>query len=140
MATLGPSTAIAVGDVGTILRTDDGGVTWTRQSSGTTGPLVAVSFPDQNTGAAVGAGGTILRTDDAGATWSPQSSGTTQPLAAVSFIDANTGIVVGYPGTGHRRRRQFNDSAHYDGRRVTLRISLGVIQKQYAIGLEPGDR
>ncbi len=43
-------TVTAVGDLGTILRTTDGGATWTPQTSGTTGPLYGVSFVDANTG------------------------------------------------------------------------------------------
>jgi photosystem II stability/assembly factor-like uncharacterized protein len=43
-----------VGAEGTILRTLNGGVTWTPQSSGTTNALVGVSFVDANTGWAVG--------------------------------------------------------------------------------------
>jgi photosystem II stability/assembly factor-like uncharacterized protein len=52
----------AVGDSGTILRTSDGGDSWTLQSSGTHAALLGVSFVDANTGTAVGSGGTILRT------------------------------------------------------------------------------
>lgn len=64
---IGPTTLVAVGDFGTIIRTDDGGATWTLQSSGTTNSLLGVSFVDANTGIAVGDSGTILRTDDGGA-------------------------------------------------------------------------
>src|SRR5215471_6169561 len=71
------STVVAAGEDGTILRTDDAGATWTRQSSGTTNILSGVSFVDADTGTAVGASGTILRTDDGGAIWRPQSSGRT---------------------------------------------------------------
>jgi photosystem II stability/assembly factor-like uncharacterized protein len=53
--------------VGTILRTTDGGATWTSQASGTNNPLFGVAFTDANTGTAVGDGGTILRTTDGGA-------------------------------------------------------------------------
>src|SRR5215471_18871486 len=53
------STVVVVGNLGTILRTDDGGATWTPQSSGTTKSLFGVSFVDANTGTAVGGLGTI---------------------------------------------------------------------------------
>src|SRR5713226_1443217 len=98
-ATLDPSTVVAVGAGGTILRTTNGGATWTPQSSGTTHWLFGVSFVDANTGTAVGAAGTILLTTDGGATWTPQSSGTTNPLLGVAFVDANTGAGVGDFGT-----------------------------------------
>ena len=87
----------AVGDFGTILRTTDGGTTWTSQTSGTTSDLWDVSFIDANTGIAVG--GTILRTIDGGTTWTSQTSGTTRILFGVSFTDADTGTAVGGSGT-----------------------------------------
>ena len=59
----------AVGDAGTILRTPDGGATWTRQTSGTINALLGVSFVDANIGTAVGWHGTILRTTNGGVTW-----------------------------------------------------------------------
>src|SRR5215467_9921904 len=73
-ATPDPSTMVAVGYGGTILRTTDGGATWTPQFSGTTNILYGVSFVDANTGTAVGGNGTILRTTDGGATWTVQRS------------------------------------------------------------------
>ena len=98
------NTGTAVGWFGTILRTDDGGATWTSQNRPALF-LSAVSFVDANTGTAVGAddgradSGTILRTDDGGATWTRQSSGTNNYLYGVSFVDANTGTAVGGAGT-----------------------------------------
>ena len=54
---------------GTILKTIDGGTTWTTLSSGTTNDLNSVYFTDANTGYAVGDTGTILKTIDGGTTW-----------------------------------------------------------------------
>ena len=68
---------IAVGHSGSILRSGNGGSSWTIQSSGTTADLLGVSFAD------------------AKATWNAQFSGTTNILNAVSFVDANTGTAVG---------------------------------------------
>ena len=56
----------AVGGAGAIIRTTDGGATWTAQSSGVTNTLYGVSFTDANKGTAVGNAGTILRTTDGG--------------------------------------------------------------------------
>jgi len=64
------NTGTAVGTYGTILRTTNGGDTWTRQTSGTTEWLFGISFTDANTGTAVGAVGIILHTTNGGATWS----------------------------------------------------------------------
>ncbi len=89
----------AVGELGTILRSLDGGFTWTPQFSGTTNHLLAVSFVDANIGSTVGYSGTILRTTDGGAIWTPQDSGTFVDLFGVSFVDANNGMAVGDFGT-----------------------------------------
>ena len=88
------NTMIAVGDQGSILRTTDGGATWTQISSGTTAGLSGVSFAGANTGVAVGGQGVILRTMDGGATWTLEPSLTTSALNDVSFIDASTATVV----------------------------------------------
>jgi len=87
--------ATAVGAGGTILRTDDGGDTWTPQDSGTHNPLSGVSLVDDCTGTVVGAAGTILRTDDCGNTWNAQDSGTSVNLSGVFTVDANTAFAVG---------------------------------------------
>ena len=70
----------AVGTEGTILKTTDGGTTWTRKNSNTTQTLKAVQiistggsdttyhYPD-TVGYAVGAGGTVTKTTDGGSTW-----------------------------------------------------------------------
>ena len=90
---------VAVGSFGVILRSADGGATWTLQSSGTDKVFLGVSFTDANTGTAVGEDSTILRTLDGGATWTPQDSGTTNWLFGVSFTDTSNGTAVGLNGT-----------------------------------------
>jgi len=102
-----PSTVVAVGELGTILRTTDGGATWTLPSSETTADLIGVCFVDANIGTAVGgfydlppmAQRVIVRTTDGGVTWTRQLSERGDILRAVSFADANTGTVVGDYGT-----------------------------------------
>src|SRR5262249_30875333 len=70
VAVASQETAIAVGELGTILRTTDGGTTWTIQDSGTTAQLSGVAFADVTTGVSVGYPGSgpgssvILRTTD----------------------------------------------------------------------------
>ena len=70
-------TAISVGYSGTILKTSDGGSTWSIQNSGTTNNLTSVHFIDAQTGWAVGWNGTILKTNNGGTTWVLEISGTT---------------------------------------------------------------
>jgi len=100
VSALDANTVIAVGDVGTVIKTMDGGRTWVVQTNagGMTNRLFGVSFVDANTGTAVGAiglWGTILRTTDGGAAWNSQSSEARLPLYGVSFVDVNMGTAVG---------------------------------------------
>jgi hypothetical protein len=69
VACLSPSTCVAVGDRGTILRSTDGGSTWRRQPSGTTNDLDDVACLSPSTCVVVGDRGTILRTTNGGTTW-----------------------------------------------------------------------
>ncbi len=92
-------TGWAVGDYGTILKTQNGGATWTAQTSGTTSYLKSVYFSDNQTGWAVGQGGTILKTKNGGVTWTAQTSGAINWLHSVYFSDSQTGWAVGGLGT-----------------------------------------
>ena len=79
------NTGTAVGGLGTILHTTDGGSSWTSQASGTGSSLHGVCFTDVNTGTAVGYDGLILRTTNGGMSWMRQSSGTTIELYAAAW-------------------------------------------------------
>src|SRR4030095_13130929 len=61
-------TGIAVGSLGTIMKTNNGGVNWFVQNSNTTADLSEVSFIDQNNIITVGVN-TILRTSNGGLNW-----------------------------------------------------------------------
>ena len=103
---LNPSIGWALGD-GTILRTTNGGTTWTRVRAPSPGLIYAFTSVDANTGWAVGGAptyypsdaGTILKTTDGGISWTKQSSGTSNALYAVTFLNASTGWAVGAGGT-----------------------------------------
>ncbi len=88
----------AVGQVGVIIRTNDGGINWQLQSSGVNTHLFGVSFTDADNGTAVGAQGVILRTNNGGVSWTQQQSGITTALRGVFFTDANNGWAVGAQG------------------------------------------
>jgi photosystem II stability/assembly factor-like uncharacterized protein len=93
------NTGWAVGDVGTILRTIDGGSNWIIQTNITTNSLRSVYFTDSDTGWVVGDSGTILKTTDGGNNWVSQSIESTNDLSSVFFTDSFTGWTVGYNGT-----------------------------------------
>jgi len=82
-----------------LLKTSDGGSTWTTQTSGTNTWLRSIYFRDSNTGWTVGNNGTILMTEDGGDNWSTRRSFTNNTLNSVCFADDNTGWVVGESGT-----------------------------------------
>ena len=84
-----------VGDQGHIWRSDDGGTTWTPQSSGTDAGLLRVQFVSTSTGWIVGALGKILKTTDGGSTWNSLNSGTSEHLRGLSFVSASTGWLAG---------------------------------------------
>jgi photosystem II stability/assembly factor-like uncharacterized protein len=95
----------ACGDVGTIIKTVDGGATWLPQVSGVTGSLSAASFFDSLRGVIAGydvpapAGtSTALRTSDGGATWVAQSLGVLSTVFDVEMVTPAIGWVCGlYP-------------------------------------------
>ena len=91
---------VAVGAAGTVLASDDQGLTWYAVTSGITTDLYALDVGD-NVFVAVGALGVILTSQD-GLTWEPVDSGTFWDLWDVSVLNAeytavgdNDVIVVG---------------------------------------------
>ncbi len=90
----------AGGDDGLMMRSADGGATWTRVGSGlTSGSLEDVDAVDRTRAWAVGERGLILRTRDGGATWTRQRSAVTNTLNGVSFGTTRSGFAVGNAGT-----------------------------------------
>ena len=106
-----PQNGWAVGIVGTIIHTADGGKTWERQQSGTQKHLFTVHFPDKNNGWAAGDVMTLIHTSDGGKTWEPQAvqeMGDENVFASeviyngIFFHDANEGWLVGEFGAIYR--------------------------------------
>ncbi len=162
------NTATAVGANGTIIRTTNGGTTWTNQVSGTTAPLFGVCFTDVNQGTAVGGtnyfqggGGAqmmrslrsysvlqtsvedhsvILHTSDGGGTWVRQFSGASKALFDICFIDRDRGIAVGDGGTILRTTDGGTTWAQQTrGDTVCLRgVSFTDVNTGTAVGWSPG--
>ncbi|MGH9768974.1 MAG: WD40/YVTN/BNR-like repeat-containing protein, partial [Blastocatellia bacterium] len=88
-----------VGADGRILHSEDGGINWRRQESGTQDELVHVKFVNDKRGWVVGAKGTILYTDDGGRTWERQNAGTTNHLYHIETRGKENAWVVGDKGT-----------------------------------------
>ena len=82
-------TGYAVGSAGTIIKTTDGGATWSIYSSGTGNMLFSVFFTDANNGFAAGTcstGDLILKTSDAGNSWSTVFSDSEPGLESISSL------------------------------------------------------
>ena len=87
------------GSEGTILRTADGGVTWTQQTSNTTADLIGIFFFDAQNGWAVGSKNTIMNTTDGGTTWTQQKTSTaSDAIRAVVFTSLDSGLSAGSGG------------------------------------------
>ncbi len=98
-----PNRSYAVGDSGTVLRTSDGGKSWTSLFDGTlyekTGvPFYGASFPDSTNGFVVGGLGSIIHTTDGGSHWTDQSLNTSTFFRAVTFYNSRIGYAVGDAG------------------------------------------
>ena len=97
-----PQSVWAVGDQGTILRTEDGGGSWKPGSTGTNYPLYYLTFATHQSGWAVGGKPPtciILRTEDGGSSWKPQTNGNKAALYSVAFVTPQLAWAVGYGGS-----------------------------------------
>jgi len=94
---------IAVGEVGTILKTTDGGDSWTLKQSPSNVNIETITFIDQQIGWAAGSQdqyseiGAILQTVDGGETWKTLNS-EVDHITDIQFLDDQTGWYVGYYG------------------------------------------
>ncbi len=83
---------------GGMMKTTNGGINWSPQTTGVTEYLYSVYFQNGNFGWACGTGGRIIATTNGGTSWSIQSSGTTSPLTDIKFTSTTNGICVGDNG------------------------------------------
>ncbi|MDQ3936332.1 MAG: hypothetical protein M3340_17065 [Actinomycetota bacterium] len=92
----------AVGEFGTVLRTDDGGTNWVGVRTGLVDELSRLRVLDSDT-FLVGGGCTLLRSDDAGVTlrrlrFNPSAT-CASPLAAMHFANTDVGYLVRVDGS-----------------------------------------
>jgi photosystem II stability/assembly factor-like uncharacterized protein len=93
-----PSTVICAADMGCMLKSTDGGVTWVYREFGSR--LYAVDFINATTGVAVGWKGIVAKTSDGGLNWSfiQEVQGNEGELYDVKMFDANTFYACGDQG------------------------------------------
>jgi photosystem II stability/assembly factor-like uncharacterized protein len=82
----------------TVLKTTNGGATWTNVSGGTAGGD-ALAFLDESTGWTADDAGQVWHTSDGGATWQLQPTPTGVDLSGISFAGPTSGWAVGDAGT-----------------------------------------
>src|SRR6185312_5608074 len=90
------TSCIAVGNSGTILATNDGGTSWTPQTSGSTSTLRDISCPD-GTHCFVSESNstTVLATTDGGTTWAATATATPVSVNSISCPDNTHCVAVG---------------------------------------------
>lgn len=84
----------AVGDDGVVIRTTDGGASWTKQSESAGDTLEDVFFVDSLYGWAVGKDGYMIKSTDGGKTWVKQLKRTNYDLIKVRFDTRDSGVIV----------------------------------------------
>ena len=89
----------SVGYGGAIIKSQDGGLSWSLQTSGTSKYLTSVFFNNDSTGFAVGEGGTILQTKNGGTVWTLKTGAKVKSLFSIHFPSADIGYAVGTGGT-----------------------------------------
>lgn len=89
------TTVVAVGNFGTIIKSNDGGQTWIFPSSGIINGIYGIHFANDNIGWASGGHGRMLKTTDGGNTWDSVETGTNYNLYDVFFINNEIGWAVG---------------------------------------------
>jgi len=87
-----------VGYYGTILHSNDRGLTWELRQSPTRNALFRVRFTSRERGWISGSYGTLLYTADGGKSWNAQPTGTTEHLFGLTFVNEQLGWAVGSRG------------------------------------------
>ena len=98
-----PEVGYVCGLQGSIKKTEDSGVTWSRQlrSNGAFGKrqhYTAIDFIDNNIGVVVGFDGLVLITKNGGLDWELADVNITSDLNAVTMTSSNTALVAGDNG------------------------------------------
>jgi photosystem II stability/assembly factor-like uncharacterized protein len=83
------------GESGLILKTTDGGQTWSPQTSGTTENIFRIAVVDARTAYACGTNGLLMGTTDGGAHWQLQTLKSGLIFMDIAFADPQNGWSVG---------------------------------------------
>lgn len=89
---------MACGTNGVIIRTTDGGNTWTQTTAGIGSGFNSMAYSSATKAVAIGNQGGIRYTTNGGTSWTTAASGTSVSLWSISFGDANVGYIGGSSG------------------------------------------
>ena len=98
-ATFSGVNAICTGANGTILTSNDEGLSWVSSVSGVSTTIFDVKYLNILTAIASSENGVVLRTEDGGATWTAITTPVEADLFALNFANENVGISIGSEGT-----------------------------------------
>jgi photosystem II stability/assembly factor-like uncharacterized protein len=87
----------AVGSLGAIARSTDGGLTWDPFATGISTVVFDIDFPDALTAVAACGGGLVLRSTDGGVNWEQHSAPLGTDITSISFRDAGNGFAIQRP-------------------------------------------
>jgi photosystem II stability/assembly factor-like uncharacterized protein len=79
---------------GVIIKTSDGGASWSQVHSSAVSGVNALCISGSGTGWSVGTTGMLLESADHGTAWKPRSRGASGPLTSVFFMDPDTGWTI----------------------------------------------
>ena len=99
------SVAHAIGDSGTLIRTENGGETWQNVGVPTNNIVFDVWFPSASVGYALDHSGALFRTENGGSSWSILDTGTNSSPNGIFAPDASHVFLIGPRGV-----RRSNDS------------------------------
>lgn len=94
---LNNDTGFVFGNI-TVLKTIDGGISWTSPNLAALSDFISMTFDNNNNGFLVG-DGVILKTNDGGDNWIALNTPTTELLHAVDVIDSLNAVAVGTRAT-----------------------------------------
>jgi photosystem II stability/assembly factor-like uncharacterized protein len=90
--------AFACGDQGAIWISEDGGITWTLQATGTTESIQDIRMIDANIGFACGFNGVAIKTENGGDTWTNMTTEISENFYTLDFHESR-GYMGSYLGT-----------------------------------------
>lgn len=82
---------------GNVLKTTDGGDTWTNNDNGISTNVWGIDFIDEDTGYLCDLDGRILKSIDGGINWTTVFNNSAYAFNKIKFKDANNGVATGYP-------------------------------------------